>query len=92
MDIENFKADLSRNGYQEVLEKTYQPNQFIEAHKHPFRARAVVVDGEMTIAWTGSEARHYRAGEIFEIEAGDEHSEQYGPSGATYLVGRKFPS
>ncbi|MEM5458266.1 hypothetical protein VSR69_25950 [Paraburkholderia phytofirmans] len=53
MDIESFKADLTNTGYQEVLEKTYAPNQFIETHKHPFRARAVITAGEMTISWGG---------------------------------------
>jgi quercetin dioxygenase-like cupin family protein len=92
MDIESFKAELTSTGYQEVLEKTYAPNQFMEKHKHPFRARAVVTAGEMTISWGDTVSREYRVGDIFEIEAGDEHSEQYGPAGATYLVGRRFPT
>jgi quercetin dioxygenase-like cupin family protein len=91
MDIEAFKAELSRTGYQEVLEKTYAPDEFIAPHKHLFRARAVITAGEMDISWAGV-SRHYEVGDIFEIEAGAEHSEHYGEQGATYLVGRKFPA
>ena len=89
MDLEAFKAELKRDGYNEVLEKTYAPNQLVGKHVHDFSARALVTAGDMVINWSDV-SRSYRTGEIFEVQIGDEHSEQYGPQGATYLVGRKF--
>jgi quercetin dioxygenase-like cupin family protein len=88
MDLEVFKAQLKEAGYDEVLEKTYAPNAFIDTHSHPFFARALVTAGQMVIT-CGEEARSYKAGEIFELEAHRMHTEHYGPVGATYLVGRK---
>jgi hypothetical protein len=44
----------------------------------------------MTLASDGA-SRTYRAGEVFEMAAGCEHSERYGPEGARTLVGRKHP-
>jgi quercetin dioxygenase-like cupin family protein len=90
MDIDTFKTELAQTGYQEVLEKTYAPSHFVPNHTHPFRARAIIVEGDMAISWKDT-TRTYRVGDIFEVEAGDEHAEQFGPAGATYLVGRKFP-
>jgi quercetin dioxygenase-like cupin family protein len=88
MDLETFKAQLQDAGYDEVLEKSYSPNTFIDTHSHPFSARALVTAGQMVIS-CDTEARSYAAGEIFELEAGRVHTERYGPEGASYLVGRK---
>jgi hypothetical protein len=35
------------------------------------------------------QSRTYRAGEIFEMAAGCEHSERHGPEGTKCLVGRR---
>lgn len=91
MNIETFKAELSGAGYQEIVGKSYAPNEFAPAHKHVFAARGLLTAGEMDISWADV-TRHYGVGDIFEIEAGAEHAEQYGKAGATYLVGRKFPA
>jgi len=88
MDLEQFKSELKQAGYDEVLEKTYAPNTFIDTHSHPFSARALIISGQMEIS-CGAEAHEYRVGDIFELEAHRIHTERYGPAGASYVVGRK---
>jgi quercetin dioxygenase-like cupin family protein len=47
-----------------------------------------MIDGELTLSAQGKPTT-YRAGEVFTLAAGCEHVEQFGPQGATYLVGRR---
>jgi quercetin dioxygenase-like cupin family protein len=88
MDLETFKTQLQQAGYSEVVEKSYAPDTSIDVHTHPFAARALITSGEMSIT-CGDEARTYRVGEIFELDANRPHAEHYGPAGASYLVGRR---
>ena len=55
---------------------------------HPFEAKALVIEGELSIR-TAHEERVYRAGEVFHLLADVPHSEVFGPGGVKYLVGRK---
>jgi quercetin dioxygenase-like cupin family protein len=48
----------------------------------------LVVNGQLTLT-RGETSETYRAGETFEMTAGCLHTEQYGPDGTTYLVGRR---
>ena len=89
MDTSRFTRELSELGFAEVLTRTWPANQFIDTHTHPFEARALVLDGELVITCDGA-SRTYRVGEVFALGAQRPHTEQYGPYGATYLVGRKY--
>lgn len=91
MDIEAFKRQLIADGYLEIAEKTMEPGLVIEAHSHPYDVRALVMAGTAKIACSGEAAREFRAGDILEVEAGQEHTEHYGPHGYTFLVGRRYP-
>ena len=82
-----FEAAERARGCSEVLSRSWQPNQVVEDHSHPFHARALVVEGEMWLTVAG-ETRHLRVGDRFELAAGTPHSEKYGPEGATYWVAR----
>jgi quercetin dioxygenase-like cupin family protein len=88
-NIDAFEAQLKQAGCQEILDRVYAPNEFVALHTHEFAARAIVTAGEVAISCNGV-ARLYRAGDIFELPAGQPHTEQYGPQGATYRVGRLF--
>ena len=88
MDTAAFEAALNADGYGEIEKKTVAPNVTNSAHAHPFAVRLMLLSGELTVISNGS-ARTCRSGYTFALEAGCEHVEQYGPEGATYLVGRK---
>lgn len=88
MDLTAFKAGLAQDGYTEVDTRAIEPNLYNPAHSHPFHVRAQMLEGELTLAWEGQQ-RTFRAGEIFTMVAGCEHTEWFGSEGARYIVGRK---
>lgn len=87
MDIEQFKQELAREGF-EVVTKSMEPNVRNDVHSHPFDVRLMVLSGEMSVASEGRTTT-CRSGDTFAMRAGCEHAESYGPEGATYLVGRR---
>ncbi len=89
MDTTAFAQELTRLGFDEVLTRNWPPNQFVDTHTHPFAVRALVTEGELALTCAGRTCT-YRAGDVFTLDAQQPHSEQYGPQGATYLVGRKY--
>lgn len=91
MNAADFETVLKRAGYLEVETKLTKPGFTTAPHAHPFDVRALVLEGEMTLVSDGA-SRTYRAGEVFEMAAGREHSERYGPEGARTLVGRRDPA
>ena len=60
----------------------------LETHRHPFAAKALVVQGEMWLT-VGDRTRHLRPGDTFELEPDVPHTERYGSEGATYWVARR---
>jgi quercetin dioxygenase-like cupin family protein len=88
MDAAQFEADLKRAGYSDIETKRVGSSESTHPHAHPFHVRALVLAGELTLTSQGA-SRTFRAGDAFEMAAGCVHSEQHGPEGTTYLVGRK---
>ena len=91
MDTTEFTRELEQLGFDEVLTRTWAANQFVDTHTHPFEVRALMLDGELVLGCDG-ESRTLRVGDVFTLAAQRAHTEQYGPSGATFLVGRKHPA
>jgi quercetin dioxygenase-like cupin family protein len=91
MDQTEFAARLAHDGFDEVETRTMAPNLYNPAHSHAFEVRALMLAGELTLDWADQQ-RTFKAGEIFTMAAGCEHTEWFGPEGAIYLVGRKHPS
>lgn len=93
MDIqqlsEQFTLQLAQNGYTETVTRSWEPNQLVDSHSHPFDAHALVLKGEFTLSWDG-QTQTLRQGDTFSLAAGCEHVEHYGAQGATYLVGRRY--
>ena len=83
-----FRSELARDGFDEVEMRTIAPDLYNSPHSHAFEVRALMFAGELTLAWQDQQ-RTFRTGEIFRMAAGCEHTERFGPEGATYLVGRK---
>ena len=88
MDTEVFKTELLRDGYDDVQVREMAANTFNDRHSHDFDVRALMLDGELKLSWNGRE-HTFRRGEIFVMEAGCPHIEQFGPEGARYLAGRR---
>ncbi|KND59573.1 hypothetical protein BVER_01265 [Candidatus Burkholderia verschuerenii] len=88
MQRDAFLAFLSSEGFNEVVTVTRDPNGSLDVHTHPFEAKALIVQGDLTIR-CGDDSRHYGVGDIFHLAKNVEHDEQYGPNGVSYLVERK---
>ena len=86
--FEEFTSTVLAAGYDEVLERHWEPNTTLDIHTHNFAAHAVVTQGEMWLTCAGV-TRHLRSGDTFTIGFQVEHSERYGPQGATYWVARR---
>jgi quercetin dioxygenase-like cupin family protein len=83
-----FVSRLEREGFDEILTKTLEPDVVIGLHSHPYDVLALVLDGEATID-CGSGARTFRRGDVLEVAADQPHTEHYGPKGYTFLLGRR---
>lgn len=90
MDTEAFKAACLADGYADIETKTIDPNVFIDTHSHPFDVRALVLAGGLTLNCSG-EIREFKVGDILELDRDIPHTEQYGPQGYTFLLGRRHP-
>lgn len=89
MDRGSFELMLQQEGYLDTEVKTIAANVVIAEHSHDFDVLAMVMAGEATIACAGEAPRTYRPGDIVRVAAGVVHTEQYGPQGYTFLVGRR---
>lgn len=92
MDItfRQFESDTLARGYDEVVERRWEPLQVVDHHRHPFDADAVVVQGEMWLT-EGDVTRRLGSGDMFTLHADAPHAERYGEDGATYWVARRAP-
>ena len=88
MNESEFRAALVNEGFGDIEVRTVAANVHNQGHSHAFDVRALMLAGELTLSAQGTQAT-YRAGEIFSLPANCEHVEQFGPQGATYLVGRR---
>ena len=83
-----FEASVRAQGFDEVLERVWEPLTFIDTHTHPFAVKALVTRGEFWLG-VGGETRHLRAGDTFELAPGVAHAERYGSEGATFWAARR---
>ena len=83
-----FEAKARQAGFDEVLERVWQPGQVVDDHGHPFAVEALVVKGEMWLTLRG-ETRHLVPGDTFALLRDEPHAERYGAAGATYWAARR---
>lgn len=88
MEHDQFIAALAKEGFAETTIVEREANGFLGEHAHSFEAKALILDGALSIR-VGDVEQAYRVGQIFHLRAGVPHSETYGPEGVRYLVGRK---
>jgi hypothetical protein len=88
--FEAFKADALTAGFDEVLERRWEPNTVIDTHTHSFGVDAVVTQGEMWLTCEGN-TLHLTPGSSFSLAPDEPHAERYGADGAIYWVARRNP-
>ena len=88
MSFDAFQQQALAEGFDEVLERSWEPNTVLDTHTHPFAVKARVVAGQMWLSM-GTQKRYLTPGDEFTLAREEPHAEQYGPEGATYWVARK---
>ncbi len=83
-----FEAAARELGFDEVLERVWGPNTELQTHSHSFAVNALVTQGDLWLS-CGSTTRHLQAGDRFELQHDEPHSERYGPQGAVFWVARR---
>ena len=83
-----FEAAARAEGFDEVLVREWNPALVLETHRHAFAVRAHVARGEFWLT-EGTQVRHLRAGEGFELARDVPHAERYGAEGTTVWVARR---
>ncbi|WP_242873799.1 cupin domain-containing protein [Pseudacidovorax intermedius] len=84
----DYEADAQGRGFDEVMERVWQPGTHVSTHGHPFAVEALMVQGELRLTIDG-ETRVLRRGDRFTLTHDQPHEEQYGTEGATYWVARR---
>ena len=87
MTQEEFEQLMSKDGFETVIVER-PANGSLDLHTHPFEARALILDGEITIVAEGR-TLHCKTGDTFALDANVPHTEVYGPTGVRYIAGRK---
>jgi mannose-6-phosphate isomerase-like protein (cupin superfamily) len=88
VDTASFEAELKRAGYDETKTAGFAAGHDIGTHSHPYDVRALVLEGEFTIAVDGV-ARTYAPGDVFVLAGNTPHTERVGPVGVKFLIGRR---
>lgn len=88
MDRATFEAALTQEGFSEIVTVERAADGFLEMHAHPFEAKALILNGELSLQ-VGASDQRYQVGQVFHLPANQPHTERYGPQGVRYLVGRK---
>lgn len=87
-DFESFCQQMHAQGFDEVLERHWEPLTLLDTHTHPFAVKAVVIQGQMWLTVDGH-TQALQRGDWFELARDVPHEERYGPEGASYWVARR---
>ena len=88
MNQHEFEAVLRAEGYATIAPIERAVGYALGEHDHPFDACALITRGDITLI-VGGVATTYAAGEIFRLPARTPHLESAGPSGVSYISGRR---
>ncbi len=89
MNSADFEAQLIEAGYGEIATSTKDPQPANGEHGHEYAVRGLVTAGEFIISFDGV-PRSFKPGQIFEVAAGQLHSEAVGPEGTCVTTGRMY--
>lgn len=87
-DFSTFEREALAQGFDEVLERRWEPGTVVDTHTHPFAVKALVTQGEMWLTVAGR-TQHLRPGDPFTLTRDEPHAERYGAEGATYWAARR---
>ena len=87
MDTIAFRKSLEADGYT-VIERDVSANSSLDEHDHAWAVKAMVTAGSFYVN-TKDLRKTYTAGEVFSLEANEQHTEGAGDEGASLLIGRK---
>lgn len=85
MTIEEFITACSRDGFSEVVRKTWPAGTVVSDHSHAWDARLLVVAGAMELT-IGGVPRSHRPGDTCEVARDQVHAERYGSDQDVQLV------
>jgi len=88
MTFEEFETQSLNSGFNEVIERVWEPDLTLEAHTHPYDVHVFLAEGELWLTKHGV-TQHVTAGQDFTLAAEEVHAERYGSEGATFWVARK---
>ena len=88
--FDQFRQAALDEGFDEVLVREGPPDHLVDSDRHPWDVKALVVRGDIVLT-VGESPSHFKAGDPFTLAHDTLHTEQYGPEGATFWVGRKNP-
>lgn len=88
MNQEQFKQQLSQEGFQDLVIVEREADGYLDLHTHPFEAKAMILEGSVVLQ-VDNETLNFFVGDIFHLAHAKPHTERYGPTGVKYLVGRK---
>lgn len=89
MNEDRFRSELEDSGF-ECSHFEIEPNRQRKDHSHPWHARLLVLEGELTMVTADGE-ESIGAGATCAMAAHRLHAEITGPTGARGLIGKKAP-
>lgn len=88
MRQDEFLQLLEKEGFGTTAVVEREAYGTLDAHAHPFEAKALVLSGSLTLR-KASEEQTFEVGDVFHLHRDELHSEVFGEQGVRYLVGRK---
>ena len=88
MSPSEFEATLKAENFNETVLVERPVGYALGEHQHTFDACALITSGDFTLVVAGV-ATTYMTGDIFRLPANILHHESAGPTGATYIAGRR---
>lgn len=88
MTLAEFEHAAIAQGFAAPVRVERDATYALGVHQHPFHARALIIEGEITLGVAGV-SRTYRPGDIFDLPENTPHEEHAGPQGVVYVSARK---
>lgn len=88
MNEATFRVMLASKGFPEPTVIEREANLVTSDHVHDYTACALILDGQISVV-TADRTTTCGPGDIFSLDGGITHHEQYGPAGARLLFSKR---